>query len=111
MKYDGTFKGSIIVKRTEILDMIENYKSMFKSNISDDARRIVWGQEIMLTMLLEDNGFDTGNHNDFTHWIWDLHWSKSCKPADTFKWLFDPTPLLIEEERELFRLLNQVWWT
>ena len=56
------FKGSLVIKRTHLINLISDQKAAFRSRISKDAKHIVWGQEIAYNTLLEE---------DFSRYDWD----------------------------------------
>ena len=51
-----TFKGSIVVKRKTLLNMIQNQKSIFRApSVSEKSKWHVWGRQISYETLLEDD--------------------------------------------------------
>jgi len=57
-----TFKGSVVVKRTTLLNMIQDTKLIFRSDVSPASKNNVWGQQIAYENILE---------KDFTSFSWD----------------------------------------
>lgn len=93
------------MKRRDVIGMLENYKHMFKKNIDDKTKHVVWGQQIMLERILEEDTRDY-DHDILIQRIW--HYA-TIQPYHTFRWLFDPTPLEIEESLESWKLLNMAF--
>ena len=81
-----TFKGSVVVKRTHLLNMISNMKTMFRSDASDSAKRTIWGQQIGYERMLE-NDISDYDWDKFKGWAWDRPWTASTKPYEMFNWL------------------------
>jgi len=49
-----TFKGSVVVKRTDLLNLIQNQKAIFRAPlVSDDVKWHAWGRQISYEVLLE----------------------------------------------------------
>ena len=82
-----TFKGSIVVKRTDLLSMISNMKTIFKSNISDNSKWHTWGQQISYERILEKD-ISNLDWDKFMQWAWSRSWTASLKPAGYFDWLY-----------------------
>jgi len=58
------FKGSVVVKRIHLLNMIENQKYIFRSPLTkDDSKWHAWGRQISYETLLE---------NDISNYDWDV---------------------------------------
>jgi len=66
-----SFKGSVVIKKIHILNMIENMKSMFRTHISRDSKYHLWGQRISYERILEGDISST-NWNDFMQTVFDL---------------------------------------
>lgn len=66
-----TFKGSIVIKKIHILNMIENMKSMFRTKISRDSKYHLWGQRISYERILKGDISST-DWNDFMQTVFDL---------------------------------------
>lgn len=50
-----TFKGSVVVKRTTLLSMIQDMKLMFRSDVSPASKNHVWGQQIAYENVLKED--------------------------------------------------------
>ena len=51
-----TFKGSVVVKRIHLLNMIQNQKSIFRApQVSEKSKWHVWGRQISYETLLEED--------------------------------------------------------
>lgn len=81
-----TFKGSVVVKRTHLLNMIENTKNMMRSQASDNAKRVVWGQQIGYERLME-NDISDYDWNEFAKYVWERPWTAGVKPSEVFEWM------------------------
>lgn len=58
-----TFKGSVVVKKAHLLNMIQNQKIIFRAPlVSDDSKWHAWGRQISYETLLE---------NDISDYDWD----------------------------------------
>ena len=55
-----TFKGSITVKRTRLLDLADDLRHYWNSEISDGARGVVFGQKITLDRIMEGEYCEPG---------------------------------------------------
>ena len=82
------YTGSVVVKKTHLLNMIENVKSIFRSNVSNDSKWNVWGQQMAYENILEED-ISTHDWNRFMQDVWRLSWTSSVKPAGLFKWLYN----------------------
>jgi len=49
------FKGSVVVKRTTLLSMIQDAKLIFRSDVSPASKNNVWGQQIAYERILEED--------------------------------------------------------
>lgn len=81
-----TFKGSMVVKRTHLLNMIGNMKTMMRSQSSDNAKRVVWGQQIGYERILE-NDISDYNWDEMIKYMWGNPWTSGAKPSEMFEWL------------------------
>lgn len=81
-----TFKGSVVVKRTYLLNMIGNMKRMMRSQSSDNAKRVVWGQQIGYERILEKDISDYDWDEMIKH-MWDRPWTSGAKPSEMFEWM------------------------
>ena len=60
-----TFKGSVIIKKTHLLNMIQNQKHIFRAPlVADDAKWHAWGRQISYETILE---------NDISDHDWDAY--------------------------------------
>lgn len=57
-----TYSGSVTIKKIHLLNMIENQKHIFRSDVSDDCKWHSWGRQISYETLLE---------NDISDYNWD----------------------------------------
>ena len=81
------FKGSVVVKRTHLLNMIQNMKTMFRSDVKEISKWHIWGQQISFERILEGDISDY-DWNKFREIImWDHPWTAGVKPYELFKWL------------------------
>jgi len=55
-----TYGGSIVIKRTRLLDLSDTLKFIWRSNIDDDARWNVFGQQITLDRIMEEEFCEPG---------------------------------------------------
>ena len=62
-----TFKGSVVVKKTHLLNMIQNHKHIFSAPlVSDDCKWHAWGRQISYETLL-DGDISDYDWNSFMH--------------------------------------------
>ena len=54
------FKGSIVVKRTRLLDLYDDLNYYWRSKIDDNARWNVFGQKITLDRIVEGEYCEPG---------------------------------------------------
>ena len=47
------FKGSFVIKRSRLLDLADDLRYYWNSEISNDARHVVFGQKITLDRIME----------------------------------------------------------
>ena len=89
----------MVIKRSHLINLIENQKEIFRApKISDDARHVVWGELMAFKYLLEDD-VHLYDHNDLIEYVWDHSWTSGEKPHDFFNWLYDCLrPSVTEEE-------------
>jgi len=79
------FKGSIVIKRRHLINMMQNEKLIFRSKVSDNSKHISWGQQIAIERIMKQ---------EMPHYNWDIFlnnlWDTYCTsyPCDTFGWLF-----------------------
>ena len=78
------FKGSIVIKRNHLLNLIEDQKAAFRSKISDNAKHVVWGEQIAYETLLDED-FSRYDWDDYIQWLWPY---ATTKPYHVFDWLF-----------------------
>ena len=80
-----TYKGSVVIKRTDLLNLIQNQRAIFRSNVDDECKWHAWGRQISYETLLE-GGWSWYNWDAFMQsvidmrpdsWVW-------CG----FKWLY-----------------------
>lgn len=64
-----SYKGSIVVKRTELLDWIEDASDMFRTMFREDSRQMAFGQRLALISILNDN-YIKFKHNEDVQKIW-----------------------------------------
>jgi len=57
-----TYAGSVTVKKTHLLNMIENQKHIFRSDVDDDCKWHAWGRQISYEVMLD---------GDYTPYSWD----------------------------------------
>lgn len=81
-----TFKGSVVVKRTHLLNMISNMKTMFRSDVSDNSKWHIWGQQIGYERMLA-NDISDYDWDKFHTAIWKMPWTSGIKPWEMFNWL------------------------
>ncbi len=82
-----TFKGSIVIKKTDLIDLIQNQKAVFRApQVSKDSKDLAWGQQISYEMLLE-GGWSWKNWDAFMQVIWDYRGDNSWF-ANGIRWLF-----------------------
>ena len=102
-------KGSIVIKRRHLLNIQSNLELMWRNKeLSDKNRGHLFGRMSMFSRIMDG---DTLNYrwNDYIqHYVWTGSYC-TCPPSKTFEWLFDPTPLEIEEHLETMRVLNMAW--
>ena len=79
------YKGSIVVKKTWLINMLENQKFIFRSQVSDDSKLIAWGGEMVLDRIMEGEISDY-DWNGLMQRIWD---HGTIKPRDLFKIIVD----------------------
>ncbi len=97
-------KGSIVIKRIHLLNMRSNIQLMWRNqNLDDNSRWNLFGKMCNLDRIIEGDISDH-NWNNFKQEIWG--YNAIINPSDTFKWLFDPTPLPREEIIHLYTLLQ-----
>lgn len=83
----GTYGGSVVVKKIHLLNMIENMKSMFRSNVSKDSKMHLLGQQMAYENMLNDD-ISTHDWNFFiAEYIWYNPWTSGVKPSELFDWL------------------------
>jgi len=83
------YRGSIVLKKVWLLNMLENQKLVFRSNVSDDAKHVCWGMQVVLERLLE-GGVDAYDWNDVLQGV--LWGSGTLKIRDLFRTVFgEPT--------------------
>lgn len=68
-----TFKGSIVVKKIHLLGEIESQKTMFRSNISEDAKSHIWGRQIAYENLLRGEISDNDWDYFMTNYCFNIH--------------------------------------
>ena len=82
-----TYSGSIVVKKTHLLNMIENMKTMFRSNVTKDSKMHLWGQQCAYENILKED-ISTNDWNYFiTEFIWFNQWTSGVKPSELFAWM------------------------
>ncbi len=82
-----TYGGSIVVKKTHLLNMIDNMRLMFLSKVSNDSKMHVWGQQCAYENILKED-ISTRDMNKFiTEYIWDNPWTAGVKPYELFAWI------------------------
>ena len=70
-------KGSVTIKRTQLLNMIQNNRLIFLSKVSEGSKRFAWGRQTAFQDVLEEDlsGYD---HDEFMqkktlmlprHWV------------------------------------------
>ena len=107
-------KGSIVISRQDLLNMIANAKSHVeyenKKNREDDSKRdhYMLGQLVMLERIMEDDEWKY-NWNDFIHEVWDTPWTTGVKPYELFEFLHNPELYPIEETIDLYKLFSMSW--
>ena len=82
------FKGSIVLKRTTLLNMIQNAKLMFRSDVSPASKNNVWGQQLAYEWILEGDLSEYDWDPTLTS-IWININPRSC--YEGFDWLFRNT--------------------
>lgn len=55
-----TFGGSIVIKKTRLLDLSDSLKFMWRSNIDDTSKWNVFGQQITLDRIMEGEFCEPG---------------------------------------------------
>ena len=63
------YKGSIVIKKTELLDWIEDADDMFKTFTLEDFKHSAFGQGLALTNILYDN-YIKFKHNEDVQSLW-----------------------------------------
>ena len=53
MKLDSSFKGSITIKKTHLLNMIQSNRLIFLSEVSKESKRFAWGRQTAFEDMLE----------------------------------------------------------
>jgi len=54
------FKGSIVLKRTRLLDLASDLNYYWNSKINDNARHVVFGEQITLDRIMEGEYCEPG---------------------------------------------------
>ncbi len=81
-----TFKGSVVVKRTTLLSMISNMKTMFRSDVDDTTKWHILGQQIGYERVLE-NDLSDYSWNEIMQCVWEHPWTAGVKPYEMFEWM------------------------
>lgn len=82
-----TYGGSVVVKKIHLINMIENMKTMFKSDVSKNSKWNIWGQQMAYENMLKED-ISTHDWNYFiTEYIWYNPWTSGVKPSELFDWL------------------------
>ena len=81
------FKGSVVVKRTHLLNMIQNMKTMFRSDASEKSKWHIWGQQISFERILDGDISDYDWDKFRKIIMWDHPWTSGVKPYELFEWL------------------------
>jgi hypothetical protein len=68
-KYEMKYSGSIVIKRTRLLDLSDTLKFIWRSNIDDDARWNIFGQQITLDRIMEEEFCEPGLR-DWAQYNW-----------------------------------------
>ena len=82
-----TYGGSVVVKKIHLINMVENMKSMFRSNVSKDSKMHLWGQQCAYENILKED-ISTNDWDLFIReYIWCNPWTSGVKPSELFDWL------------------------
>lgn len=82
-----TLKGSIVIKKTDLINLIQNQKSIFRATkISTNSKHNAWGGQIAYERILQ-NGWTYYNWNSFMQSIFDYRGVNSWV-AHGLRWLF-----------------------
>ena len=69
------FKGSIVIKKKDILGKISDLKLMFRTNISKESKHHIWGQRIVYETILEEDYGPSIDWNEFMQGAWDFNYN------------------------------------
>jgi hypothetical protein len=66
-------KGSIVIKKKDLIANIADLDLMFRSKISKESKYNIWGQKVVYESLLEDDYGPDIDWNDFMQGAWDFN--------------------------------------
>ena len=61
-------KGSVTIKRTHLLNMIQNNRFIFLSRVSKESKRFAWGRQTAFEDILEED-WSRSDWNEFMHYL------------------------------------------
>jgi len=63
------YSGSVVIKKTRLLDLSDTLKFIWRSKIDDDARWNIFGQQITLDRIMEGE-FSEPGLREYTEYNW-----------------------------------------